>query len=238
MDQQTDPRSGYGHWLFRGLRRVEPEIEKPVNGTVIELPPPATEVPPPVVAADQRVEAAPAQSTVAEQLVSLAEAVERLETAVQTRLLEAGRSDTFIDRLEAEVKRLKQREDERRLEPAVKGVIALFDQVGAIVADATSREQEMSNAERELARMISALQKQMLELLNRLGATERVPAPASRLDAQWQEVVSTIETSDAGKQLTIAGVSRPAFEFAGRLCRPASVHVFRHTETQSQTKEK
>lgn len=162
-----------------------------------------------------------------ERLVSLSEGLARVEEAVRTRLADGDRAERVIDRLEAEVKRLRQREEERRMESAVQRVIGLFDQVAAVAAGVRAREDEMAGPERELGKSIVALEQQMLELLDRLGAKTLVPAVASPFDAERQEAISTLETRDAEKHLTVASVRRPGFEFAGRVCRPAAVQVFR-----------
>jgi molecular chaperone GrpE len=160
-------------------------------------------------------------------LLAVAETLSRLEEALRMRSTEADLAGRVIDRLESDLRRLKQREDERRLEPAIQGVIALFDQVAVVSSDIRTREEDPTGAERGLARAILALEEQILELLVRLGATVVVPEAATPFDGRRQEVTSTVETADAEKQLTVASVRRPGFEFAGRVLRPAAVQVFR-----------
>jgi molecular chaperone GrpE (heat shock protein) len=171
-------------------------------------------------------------------LVLLAQALERLEDAVRTRLAEADRSGSVIDRLEAEVRRLRQRDDERRLEPVIKGIISLFDQVAQIASSVRSRRDELRDAERGLAGTILALEQQVLELLQGLGATAYAPEPASPFDGKRQEVLSTVATEDPEQHLRIESVLRRGFEFAGRVCRPAAVQVFTlGVPTQPRTEE-
>jgi molecular chaperone GrpE (heat shock protein) len=161
-----------------------------------------------------------------------------LEDAVRTRLADADRAGAVIERLEAEVRRLKRREDERRLEPAVKGVISLFDRIGLVLSSRRDREREMSGPERELTRALTALETQALELIEGLGATALVPQASTPFDGQRQEVLGTVETPDPDKHMTVADVRRPGFEFAGRVCRPAAVYVFKHAnDLRSQPKE-
>lgn len=163
------------------------------------------------------------------QLVSLTQALERVEDAVRTRLAEADRSGKVIDWLESEARRLKHREDEKRLEPIIRAIISLFDDIARVASEADARQRSAGYAEHGLVQTIVVFKRQVLELLNRAGVTEFTPEPGDKFDAKRQEVISTVETTTQEKHLIVDSVLRLGFEFAGRVVRPAAVQVFKYS---------
>src|SRR5262245_8492122 len=124
-----------GSWFGRG-EAEPPGTDAPAVNAADEVGPPASPAPPPGPAC-------PLEGT-HERLASLSEGLARVEEAILNRSSEAERAERLIDRLDAEVKRLRQREEERRMESAIQRVIGLFDQVSTVAEGIRARQEEMA----------------------------------------------------------------------------------------------
>jgi molecular chaperone GrpE (heat shock protein) len=159
----------------------------------------------------------------------LLQAVAHLEAAVLTRLEETDRSAGIIDRLEEEVRRLKYREEEKRLEPIIKSLISVHDDLAQVAGRVRGRLPDLPEQERDLAQSLLVLEKQVLEVLHRGGASEFTPELGGRFDPKRHEALGVVETPHPAEHLGIASVLTLGFEFADRVLRPAGVQVFKHT---------
>ncbi len=171
----------------------------------------------------------------AESLVirELGGAIQRLETVFEQRFAAADRSAMVIERLDGDLRRLKQREDDRRLEPTILAVAALIDGLDAIVADA-SRE-ETGEAKGLVVKRLGVLRGQMAEALRRQNAEEFAPAVGETFDASRQEPVGTTAAERPENDLKIASVRRTGVLFGGRVIRPASVIIEKYPVSEAAT---
>jgi molecular chaperone GrpE (heat shock protein) len=162
-----------------------------------------------------------------------ASSIDALREDVREALVRADRSGEIIGRLEDENRRLKAREAERRQEPLINAVIALFDDLRAVTEHAQSSSDDV-DAIPEWVQSMAVFQRQALEMLRRSNVEAVEPGIAGLLDAERQEVWATVATDTPERDMHVAEVIRLGFEFAGRLLRPAAVKVFCYQPTLDQ----
>jgi molecular chaperone GrpE (heat shock protein) len=167
-------------------------------------------------------------------------AISRIESTVTQQSEKKDRTFKIIENLETEVKRLKTREDERRLEPILRAVIVLFDDVHRIGSD-IEREYQQNNVDSErVIRRLRVLEQQVVELLRRQHAIDYAPDIGEKFDAKRHDVLERVRTQIQEDDLKIQSVYRKGYEYADRILRPAGVAILSYdkgSKEQKQAKE-
>jgi molecular chaperone GrpE (heat shock protein) len=158
---------------------------------------------------------------------AVASSIAALREDVRRALARTDRSDEIILRLEDENRRLKAREAERRQEPLINGVMALFDDLRAVTEHARSSSDDV-DAIPEWVQSMAVFQRQALEVLRRSNVDAVEPGIAAPFDAERHEVWATVATDTPERDMHVAEIIRLGFEFGGRLLRPAAVKVYRY----------
>ena len=156
---------------------------------------------------------------------AITRSLERLDADLREKLEQANRSALVIDRLDEDVRRLRKREDERKLEPALLSVISLIDSLGGIIADGARADGVVPR--------LDVLRSQALEAIRRHGVEDFKPAAGEKFDAAQHEVVNVVPGAGPADNSTIKQAERPGFRYAGRVLRPAGVTVFRFEQESS-----
>lgn len=162
------------------------------------------------------------------QFEQITGALKCIEETIQSRFQESDRLGRIIDRLEEDLRNLKQREKDRRLESVLKGVIILYDDIAGIASNVRVRHESSADVDMKLTQTILVLEKQILELLARNGATNYMAEVGSDFDAKRQEILGTEATTEQELHLKVESAQKLGFEFAGRVLRPASVRVYKY----------
>jgi molecular chaperone GrpE (heat shock protein) len=171
----------------------------------------------------------PSALTPGQEWARMASALDDLREEVRSGFAEGDRRSDIIDHLRSDIRALRNREDERRLEPVIRGLISIFDDAAIVAREVRPRERDLTGGELALARALFGMEKQVLELLNRSGAVDFTPEVGAALDGKRQQVAAAVSTENQEKHLTIESVLRPGFEFVGHCLRPASVRVFKYS---------
>jgi molecular chaperone GrpE (heat shock protein) len=149
-------------------------------------------------------------------------AIERLDARVAERDRLAERDRDHIDKLHAENQRLRAGEVFQVVAPIARDLVRLRDQ--ALQLDAAAPEPGRGDA--------ALIERQLTQILARLGVEVFVPAEGDPFDAALHQGVGRRPTPDAALDGTVAAVRRPGFTSPdGRPLRPAEVEVWRHDES-------
>jgi molecular chaperone GrpE (heat shock protein) len=171
--------------------------------------------------------AAPAPDPIAVLSASLLERLHSVEVAISDRLAASDRSGAVIDRLHEEVQRSRQRQDARRMEPGLRALVRLSDDLRSLV-DAARREGSTTTRD-ELVRSLENFRLQVEEVLYREGADSFAPELGTPFDGKRQQVIAVVPVEDTTRDRAIMAVRQPGYVFDERVLRPALVDVGRYS---------
>jgi len=150
---------------------------------------------------------------------------------IETQLTAGDRNAAIIDRLHDEVQQLRHRQDMRRVEPILRAIVHLRDDVQNIVTHAQSSERLPSGE--DLVRSLDLFRMQLEETLYREGVDAFAPGAGDRFDGRRHQVVSAVAVANADQDRCVVSVRQPGFVFDERVLRPALVLVGRWTPPSS-----
>jgi len=159
--------------------------------------------------------------------------VARLDEHLAADAERAAHRESVIDRLHAENQTLRSGELERALEPILRGVLRVYDEIGRSTArlvglapiDATAVSVELDGLAQEV------------EMVLQTHGFERIDvAVGEPFVARLHRAVSSVETGDAEADATVERVVRIGFQSVDRILRPSEVVVRRYvTDVTSPT---
>ena len=167
------------------------------------------------------------------EIAVLAQALARIETSLAQRLAAADRNAAVIDRLHQEVQDFRQRRDARRIEPILRGLIHLRDDIQAMT-EAVRRPERPATPE-DLAHILGNFRLQVEEILYREGAEAFRPEVGDDFEAKRHQVIAMVPCEDAARNHTLSAVRQPGFTYDGRVLRPALVDVAKHVPPAEAT---
>jgi len=141
-----------------------------------------------------------------------------------------------VESLDAQVKDLRTKADERRLISALTPIVSLDDSIYEL-----AREPEPKPGLRiepiDWSARVAFIGELTREALRRAGLTAITPVPGELFDSKIHEAIAVVESNLANEHPRISVVHRPGYEFAGRLLRPASVTVLRNETIEDTSHE-
>jgi molecular chaperone GrpE (heat shock protein) len=132
-----------------------------------------------------------------------------------------------VESLEAQVRDLRTKAEERRLISALAHIVSLEDSIYGLAREPESKP-DLQIEPIDWSARVATIQKLTREALLRAGLTAITPVPGDLFDSKIHDVIDVVESNLANEHLRISVVHRPGYKFAGRLLRPASVTVLRN----------